>query len=526
MNVFLRGRERRSRIAGTRVPGIVVPACTSIALLVLAVAVLHAPTYSPDSWSYIELARSFGHDPLRIVVWRSYAFPEPYTTSFPPLWPGVLAMAWSVTGAGPIVGLLMALAAFAAFCAAAELLGREATGVSWLGLASAVAMGADPSFVDEIAAGRAMPLHMLLLACLLLVLFRGAGGWRSNALLGGMAGLLVMNRFDALPVAAGVLLLGLLRWQSLRGTILAGGVLLLVISPWIAHSWLRFGVPFATDNGPVAASLDQLTYVTDFLPDGQQTLRDNPAAWLAKLQANIAPLLEAQRRGVLDGAWWLGAVALALALPLLTWKLAARHAQAPTDWAPLAWMLLVLLVLLLPSVTYLATGYFDHRYFAPSRWWMLLLAFSLVGMMARTLGLGAMSGAVMALLATTAALTAQGPTAQRALAVGRLLPPPDFADPPLHATLLACLLDAPRARVLFGDAVLATRYGALTGNTALLLPRNFSRLSMSQRRVYVERLGVTHVMSNQWQNGTVFAERYVLESVPCELPLFEVQQGS
>ena len=107
--------------------GWLAPVAVLFALLaVLLAKVVAAPPYSPDSWALWELSRTVGGDFYRFTHWRSYASDLPYSASFPPLTPVLIAQADALLGTGPRTGLYLAFAAFAGFALVSEAIARRA----------------------------------------------------------------------------------------------------------------------------------------------------------------------------------------------------------------------------------------------------------------------------------------------------------------------------------------------------------------------------------------------------------------
>ncbi|MEE4290000.1 MAG: glycosyltransferase family 2 protein, partial [Erythrobacter sp.] len=119
--------------------------------LPLLLAIVAAPPFSPDSWAFWELSQTVFADFYRFTHWRSYASDAPYSAAFPPLWPGLIAVADAITGSGPRTGLYLAFAAFGAFAMLSEEIGRRVTGAAWIGLAAALVLVLGPKMLlDEL----------------------------------------------------------------------------------------------------------------------------------------------------------------------------------------------------------------------------------------------------------------------------------------------------------------------------------------------------------------------------------------
>jgi len=464
------------------------PAALLAALLLpLLLGVIAAPPYSPDSWALWELSQTVGGDFYRFTHWRSYASDLPYSASFPPLTPVLIAGLDAAVGTGPRTGLYLAFAAFAGFALVSESIGRRVTGAPWLGLGAALVLLTGPNMLlIEMQAGRTIPLQLLLYALVLRGLMRGASITLAQAAaMGLIAGLAVLNRFDAvllpLPVA---LVIGWLT-RSPAKALAALGATLVAVSPWVAWSLTHFGTLLATDNAGIATALDPRAYVTDWWPTPQPTLTDDPAAWAGKVAANIGRLAHVAA-GL--AASPLGLVAAAfLAFPAaLAWL--CRKERAPR--APLGVLAGFAVLMALMLAPQLLTGYIEQRYLSAVIWAALLAAVCL--------GI-ARSGAraQRAVFARGAAGVAALAVVALALASPRASDAASFDNPEDIRLLKACLADAPAARVLvIGDDRLAARAGAQGGIATMMAPRNMAegRLDPQAARAFAARFGVTHVL--------------------------------
>ncbi|MEO8336179.1 MAG: hypothetical protein ABI664_14465, partial [bacterium] len=213
--------------------------------------------FSPDAWTTYEVANSIGRDFYRANTAREYSTGSLYSSAFPPVWPVIVAGFTRLTG--NIYGsYLAAFLAYIGFAIAAEQFGRRAFGRRGIGLLSAILISQFLRFRSELGSGRERPLMLLELSVLgsLLIDLDNASRVRS-AVLGFLAGLMVMTRFDALPAALTVLIaapfIGVRRERIL---FMLGGFLV-AISPWIFFSYEHFGVSFASSNKWTAISIER-----------------------------------------------------------------------------------------------------------------------------------------------------------------------------------------------------------------------------------------------------------------------------
>lgn len=471
--------------AGWLAPGAVLFAL----LAVLLAKVVAAPPYSPDSWALWELAQTVGGDFYRFTHWRSYASNLPWSASFPPLTPVLIAGGDALLGTGPRTGLYLAFAAFAGFALVSEAIARRVTGAAWLGLGAALVLLTGPNMLlVEMQAGRTIPLQLLLYALVLRgLLQRRAITLVQAALIGLVAGMAVLNRFEALllplPVALAV---GWLTGSPAKA-LASLAAALVAVSPWVAYSLTHFGTLFATDNAGIATALDPRAYVTDWWPTPQPTLADDPLAWAGKVVANVGRVAYVAAALMLSP---LGLAAAAfLAFPAMLVWLRRAEPRPAGHVGVLAGFAVLMALMCAPQVL---TGYADPRYLTALAWALLLAAgcrgIASSGALAqrRVFARGAGAAAVLAV----AVLALAGP---RPATVERFDHPADVA------ALRTCLVgEEAAARVLvLGDDNFAARAGALGQIAAMMAPRNMAegRLDAAGARAFAARFEVTHVLA-------------------------------
>lgn len=501
--------------------GWLAPLLLTLAVLGMVLAsVIAAPPYSPDSWALYELSQTVFGDFYRFTHWRSYADAGAYSAAFPPLTPVLIALTDSLLGTGARTGLYLAFAAFAAFALVSERIGRRVTGAPWLGLAAAGVLLLGPNMLlIELGAGRTIPLQLLLLALIVLGLLQGRALTLAQvAGLGALAGLALMNRFDAVllpPLVAGAVL-GLTRRPVFALVSLLTS--LVVVSPWIAYSLTTFGTLFATDNAGTASAIDPAAYVTDWWPTPQASLADDPLAWAARVAGNGFAYVRTFASLVLSPLG-LGGAALVVAPLALIWLTGERPRGSGPLWV-LAGVTAALAAMMAPQVL---TGYLEHRYFG-ALFWALFLTTACWGVAqgvsrhqrATIAGLAALSVGVVLAGVGAAHLAAAGLPDWRGWA--------QFDQPADVRALQTCLKDAPDARILvLGDDRFAARAGALGGLATMMAPRNMAegRLDDAGARAFAATFAVSHVLvidpaKTDWARATFGGAR----APACPLALY------
>jgi hypothetical protein len=98
----------------------------------------------------------------------------------------------------------------------------------------------DWSWAEEMVSGRSIPLQITFLALLVAVLASGQRAAMRFGLAGLLCGLMVANRFDAVPFAAAIGGLLLLtrdrRWLAVFAV-----AAVLPVLPWVVYSLIHFG---------------------------------------------------------------------------------------------------------------------------------------------------------------------------------------------------------------------------------------------------------------------------------------------
>jgi len=194
-----------------------------------------------DASAYITLAH-------HLVEGRGLSFANVLSASRPPLYPMILAMAMRLSP-----DRWMAIVRALQLCAAVlTALACGAIASKWggsrkLAIALALYMPTMVFFQSEIITET---LAMMLTALWFLMLTFGARGFWKAVVIGILAGLAALLRFNALPFVffgPGIVAYYLRDWRR-AAIILSVG--LLVISPWIVRNWRVFGQPlWSTHSG-------------------------------------------------------------------------------------------------------------------------------------------------------------------------------------------------------------------------------------------------------------------------------------
>lgn len=485
------------------------------------------PPFSPDSWTYLELSKTIDREFYRFSTWRSFWEHEPLSTAMPPLWPGILWIVNKTADLGIYAGFMANFAIFATFAAVTEASIRKSNVPSGTGVLSAFLLLTYPPFVDEMISGRAIPLSLLIMTTQVWVLVAGRDRPWHALLFGLLLGLATLNRFDFLPIGIGGVLLAGLLWRSWRFAAMAGMILALTVSPWIAYSITGFGKFFATDNAIVATSVDPQTFVTDYYRVLPKTLFQEPVLWIDKVLGNassiLTTILTAWPQMILTYVlvFWTASVLVMMKKPARQTGAVLFGAQIP--WSPRFLIFVFGFVSLLPVAGYLATGYSDLRYFSPQVWLtgLFCLLFLTSRDMSRQQGQVAFSTLLVAatLLANLqywrAPITWPPQLTARQTSLSAVQPIIQCLDL-AHANSSATTL-------FIGDSTEAAKFGALTDRMTSMLPENWPRLTLQERAVFFADFKIKFVYFTPRNTDANAVDRSYLQSIDrCEIEFFRL----
>lgn len=256
--------------------------CLAAALAIIGLWFLK-PRFNSDSWTYLELSNYIFTDFFRFNTFRQYESTSLYSTSYPPLYPTLLAISRQIYDVGIYTGIFLNTAVCLATLFVLKNIMHALNLPRWVGNLLFLALLFRPMYILELMAGRSIPLALLLILLVLRVYVSPQAFTPSRAaLMGFLAGLAVMARFDLL---AACMFLGLVvAWYAGRRVLIVSPVyyalLLLAISPWIAYSLTYFSKPFISDNSRTAL-LAMESHVINYYPepDKLQYLWDAPVTW-------------------------------------------------------------------------------------------------------------------------------------------------------------------------------------------------------------------------------------------------------
>lgn len=334
---------------------------------------IYNPPFNPDSWSYFELSKNIFNDFYKINTYRQFQFNQPYGVSFPPLFPVLIASFNSLLNigiyAGYFINFLVCILTLYLFIRLSEKLFEN----KFFGLFAFTMLLYNQNYIDEVLAGRSIPLSILLtFSVIYLVVKNEKVDFNTTLLIGFLSGLLILNRFDFLlqGMVLGVSLIFVFK-NRYKNLFLYYAILFITISPWVYYSYMHFSKPFISDNSRTVL-LAFPNYVTDYFPDNSklETVFTKPFQWARyKLAAIQIPIISFKST-LLEDSY------IVFILLIIFWNIVSyieekKNSLKDTIYTFLHDKNFQKYLLFLPSFLVLLTsifltGYGDRRYFISS----------------------------------------------------------------------------------------------------------------------------------------------------------------
>lgn len=430
--------------------------------------------YSPDSWSYFELAKKFySEDFYKFNTYRSY-FSDDRSASFPFGFPALLAVINEIFGWNPLnAAYLNVVLAFSSFLLI-QSISLQFGFPKIAGLALATSFLFYPGFLNEIASGRSYPAAATLILLGLYLVLISRKNWQ--LLIGGsLIGASVLVRFDFLFTAwISMMLLMWYQKKCLIPTAITNIGFIIGIMPWIIYSLIFFSKPWISDNSWVAISAAP-AYVLDFPAHADDTLFTNPLSWTKKLIINGGMVFVSLTRSIQGQP---------LLLLLLAHSFFILFSEKPNYHSVKKTQIIIavsgIFIMLTP---YLLTGYTDSRYF--SFFFLvssiIILAVSSQKKFPVNFTFTA-SIFIMIFMGTTELVPTAG-SSYRAMSAAKE-----------HNYAIEKIADCHQAELdhtyIFIEEArrIAFQYGALTGNKVAILPSNFDNLDQESYKAFLQTI--------------------------------------
>lgn len=441
----------------------------AISLLLLA-ATSGFDHYTPDSWSYVDIAQNMPYRPGVIKGVRSFSNEPWLNDSFPFLWPAILSLPMELTGAIFPLGMILNLLFVLPLTSATILFYffPQGTRFIWAGVVTLL-LCVIPGYMAEVLSGRSLPLSVLCLSAFL-VAIRSQLTWPWIAFAAISLGLIGANRFDgfilSLAIAISASITHKLTWLkafSLSLGALAGQV------PWILYSLTEFGEVF------VSSSASRILNPTHVSPDGYpiRSLQD-------RAPGLFESFLESLPRAALALAISLTPLALLMLISYLHRARAThqfRLRKGSTKREHSSFWLIGLIATAAEFVQVVFAGFSDHRYFMLA---VLLFTFAFIedqGFLAATTNSKRPFRVITALLAGSVLVV-----------TGEALYKPYAIVSSLSSRAVACIANVPEPFIAEGPR--AYKIAAMLGLKVVSQPSNSSDLNESDWRELSEKYAV------------------------------------
>jgi hypothetical protein len=310
-------------------------------LTITALYLLPGYWYSPDSFSYYELSKTFfgNNDFYRPNTIRSYLSLE-HSAAFPFLYPALIATLNQVFGDSYLNAAYynVAFMLFSYFLLLKITIRyTENPLVSSLFSLSILIF---PGYIEEVLSGRSIPLSLFLILSSLLLYSRG----RINLSM-YLLGLCCLVRFDILPLAIFISIFTSFIRKNISPTLF----FVLGLLPWVIYSILYFNKIWITDNSWVATS-SLRAYVTDFPASSDYTIFNDTFTWFNRVLKNY----------ILGNYYYLRALVTNFLIIVFLFFFFKRKEFLKVNLKNYVFIFLAISASLAP---YYLSGYFDRRYF-------------------------------------------------------------------------------------------------------------------------------------------------------------------
>jgi hypothetical protein len=243
--------------------------------------------FTPDSWYYFDLSRLIDSDFYRVATIRNYMSQLPYSRSYPPLFPALIAGFNALFHQGILAGIYLNLLALTVIYFCLHKMARQLNQSAALAQASSLlillTLFCTPAFIEEFQSARSILLTIALI--LFVVLIWNSERLRSQKLpsclaFGLILGLATLNRFDFL-IPSLVFMAIIFKKFGFRGLTTYALAFLSTISPYIIYSWRNFNSLWAMDFSDFG-SFAFKHYWQDYYPNGFvfKTWHTDPVAWI------------------------------------------------------------------------------------------------------------------------------------------------------------------------------------------------------------------------------------------------------
>lgn len=322
--------------------------------------------FSPDSYSYYDISRTLTEGGIlnygNINHIRQYVIDTQLSVSFPYLFPLLVALIDFTTGLGVYSGVFINIYILILTNIMLICLSKKMSGTLWCGAFAFLALSTSFFYLDEVCAGRSIPLAILLtlfvIFCLVTYFADKTFRHRYIFLAGSAAGAVSCVRFDGIALVLFCFLVIFITSKGRRikniAFFLSGA--LIVMTPWILYSLINFGKPWISDNSGTAFLVETVgpTRITIEGTDSLRTLFDAPQEWIQALAGKAETVFGSLLACSYVGDWM-------VILCVLGIILFSKYLY-PLDKSQLFFIVCIFIYYSLKTLAYILVGYGDARY--------------------------------------------------------------------------------------------------------------------------------------------------------------------
>jgi len=440
-----------------------------LVFLLICFFVLNQSMFTQDTWSYFELSKTIFSEKFYFAnTIRSYLY-FPQSASFPFGYPLFLALVNSCLGDNPansvVLNIICAVISFLLIARLSSLLCF--TNICTAALSSSLLMF--PGYIDEVLAGRSLPLSIafVLLGLTVGLKYPATVG---TLLAGFFFGLSVLVRFDFITHAfATLFLFWYLKKAPIRTIFILTSGFFCGVLPWVVYSYLYFHKFWISDNSWVALAAHN-AFVLDFPAKATSSIFSNPYDWLRKFGWNTIRLVY----------HFLKALVLnPLLLVMLLYSFSIRN-KLFTKYSN--YLFIILITLSLTLVPYAMTGYFNARYFTYVLFGLTVLLMCLLYKEEKVQILNS----VIVAVAVVSIIIGVGSVLN---SKSKKVNADETTQLQAIHEIYGCQKKYSNFTFVFSDDVISFKYGALTQNKTVIIPSNFSTMSGQQKEEYLSFIG-------------------------------------
>lgn len=322
--------------------------------------------FSPDSYSYFDISRTLNEAGVsnygKVNHIRQYVIDTQMSISFPYLFPLLIAFVNFTTGLGIYSGVFINIYILILTNIILLYFSKKMSGDLWCGALAFLALGTSFPYLDEVCAGRSIPLAILLtlfsIICLAIYFTNNAFRRRYIFLAGSTAGAVSCVRFDGIALVFFCLLVVFVtsKGRRAKNAVLFLFGALIVMTPWILYSLINFGKPWVSDNSGTAFLVEAVgpTRITTENVSGLKTIFNAPQEWFQALSDKVTTVFSALLVCSYVGDW-------TVILCVLGIILFAKYLRSP-ERNQLLFILWVIAYYVLKTLAYVLVGYGDARY--------------------------------------------------------------------------------------------------------------------------------------------------------------------